>query len=80
VCNTTANQLIKKFISKSEEAHYNLYKIEYKTGRFIVGDRRVFLAEWTLNAYNKLYKEHKDLIIKGFKQVSILLNPNSSED
>jgi hypothetical protein len=38
VCDTTANQLIKKFISESEEAYYDSYEMEYKTGRFTVGD------------------------------------------
>ena len=80
VCDTTANQLIKKFISESEKAHYDLHKIEYKTGKFTVSDRRVLLAEWTLNAYNKLHEKYQDLIVKGFKQVSMLLNPNGSED
>jgi hypothetical protein len=80
VCDTTANQLIKKFISESEEAHYDSHEMEYKTGRFTVGDRRVLLAEWTLDAYNKLHEEHRDLIIKGFEQVGMSLNPDGSED
>jgi hypothetical protein len=45
VCDTTANQLIKKFILESEEAHYDLHEIEYKTGKFTVSDRRVLLIE-----------------------------------
>jgi hypothetical protein len=45
VCNTTANQLIKKFILESEEAYYDLHKIEYKTGKFTVGDQQVLLTE-----------------------------------
>ena len=45
MCDTTVNQLIKKFILESEEAHYDLHEIEYKTSKFTVGDRRVLLIE-----------------------------------
>lgn len=58
VCNIIANQLIKKFISESEEVYYDSHEIEYKTGKFTISDRRVLLTEWTLNTYNKLHKEH----------------------
>jgi hypothetical protein len=54
--------------------------MEYKTGRFTVGDWRVLFVEWTFDAYNKLHEEYKDLIIKGFEQVGMLLNLDSFED
>jgi hypothetical protein len=80
VCDTTANQLIKKFILESEKAHYDSHEIEYKTGKFTISDRRVLFIEWTFNAYTKLHEEHRDLIIKGFEQVGMSLNPNGSKD
>jgi hypothetical protein len=40
----------------------------------------VLLAQWTLEAYNLLYKKYGHLIVKAFEQVGLLLNLDGSED
>jgi hypothetical protein len=74
------NKKIKELISKLEEIHYDLHEAEWRAGKFIVGDRRILLAEWTLEAYNTLHEKYRDSIIKAFQQVGLSLNPDGSED
>ena len=38
------------------------------------------MTQQVVEAWEKLYKEHKDTIIKTFRQVGLSLNPNGSED
>jgi hypothetical protein len=80
VCDGFANKKIKELISELEEIHYDQHEAEWKAGKFTVGDRRVLLAQWTLEAYNALHKKYGHLIVKAFKQVSLSLNPNGSKD
>ena len=80
VCDGFVNRKIKELISEQEEAHYDLHEDQWKAGKFTVGDRRLLLVEWTLNAYNILYEKYRDSIIKAFQQVGLSLNPDGSED
>jgi hypothetical protein len=80
VCDGFANRKIKELISKLEEIHYDQHKEEWRAGKFSVDNRRVLLAHWTLQAYNELYEKWGHLIVKGFKQVRLSLNPDGSED
>jgi hypothetical protein len=80
VCDGFANKKIKELISELEEIHYDKHEAEWRDGKYTVGDRRVLLAEWTLQAYNRLHSEFGHLIIKAFEQVGLSLNPDGSED
>jgi hypothetical protein len=80
VCDGFANKKIKELISKQEEIHYDQYEAEWKASKFTVSDRRVLLAQWTLEAYNLLHEKYGHLIVKAFEQVGLSLNPDGSED
>jgi hypothetical protein len=57
-----------------------LYKDDWKARKFSVGDRRILLTHWVMQAWNTLYKLHKEIIIKAFQQVGLSLNPDGSKD
>jgi hypothetical protein len=38
------------------------------------------MTQWVGKAWERLHLEHKDTIIKTFRNVGLSLNPNSSED
>jgi hypothetical protein len=63
-----------------EEIHYDQHEAEWKAGKFTVGDRRVLLAHWVLEAYNVLHEKYGHLIVKAFEQVGLSLNPDGFED
>lgn len=80
MCDGFANKKIKELISEQEEIHYDQYEAEWKASKFTVSDRRVLLAQWTLEAYNQLHEKYGYLIVKAFEQVGLSLNPDGSED
>jgi hypothetical protein len=80
VCDGFANKKIKELITEREEIHYDQHEDEWRRGKFSVSDRRVLLAHWVLEAYNELHEKYSHLIVKGFEQVGLSLNPNGRDD
>jgi hypothetical protein len=80
VCDGFPNKKMKELISEREEIHYDLHEDEWRAGKYSVGERRVLLVQWTLEAYNELHEKYGHLIVKAFEQVGLSLNPDGSED
>jgi hypothetical protein len=74
------NKLIKKIISDQEAAHYNIYKDEWRTGKFNVSDKRVLVTYWVKFAYDEVHRLYGAEIRKAFRQVGLSLNLDGSED
>jgi hypothetical protein len=67
-----ANKKIKELISEMEEIHYGQHEEKWRSGKFSVSDRRVLLAEWTLNAYNIFHEKYSDNIVKALSRLGCL--------
>jgi len=80
VLDVSVNKIIKQYIEEAEDIHIDQHIEQWKAGKYTVGDRRVLITQWVAEAWEKLHKEHKDTIIKTFRQVGLSLNPNRSED
>jgi Tc5 transposase DNA-binding domain len=80
VLDVSVNKLIKQYIEEEEERWIDENIEQYKAGRYSVGDRRVLMTHWVAHAWEKVHKEHKDTIIRTFRQVGLSLNPDGSED
>jgi hypothetical protein len=71
---------MKDIIRNCEERHYEDQAEEWKNGRFFKPGRRILMTKWVGEAWDILYGDYKDTIIKTFRQTGICLNPDSSED
>ena len=80
VLDISVNKLIKQYIEEEEEKWIDEHMEQYKAGRYSIGDRRILMTHWVTHAWEKVHKEHKDTIIKTFRQVGLSLNPDGSED
>src|SRR6266516_386562 len=80
VLDVSVNKLIKQYIEEEEEKWIEEHMEQYKAGRYSVGDRRILMTHWVTHAWEKVHKEHRDTIIKTFRQVGLSLNPDGSED
>jgi len=80
VLDVSVNKIIKQYIEEFEDLHIDNHIEQWKARRYSVGDRRILMTEWVAKAWEKLHIEHKDTIIKTFRQVGLSLNPDSSED
>ena len=80
VLDVSINKIIKQYIEEAKDLHIDNHIEEWKAGKYTVGDRRVLMTHWVGQAWEKLHIEHKDTIIKTFRQVGLSLNPDGSED
>src|SRR5271155_854134 len=80
VLDVSVNKLNKQYIEEEEEKWIDENMEQYKAGRYSIGDRRILMTHWVTHAWEKVHKEHKDTIIKTFRQVGLSLNPDGSED
>ena len=80
VLDVSVNKIIKLYIEEYEDLYVDEHFDEWKAGKYAVGDRRILLTQWVAKAWERLHIEHKDTIIKTFRNVGLSLNPNGSED
>jgi hypothetical protein len=52
----------------------------YESGKWSVGDCRILMTHWIAHAWERVYKEHKEAIIKCFLNVGLVLPVNGSQD
>ena len=74
------NKLIKAYIEEYEDQWIKEHFNEWEAGKWSVRDRRVLLTKWVAKAFERVYLEHKDVIIAYFKNVGLSLLIDSSED
>ena len=74
------NKLIKAYIEEYEDQWIEEHFDEWEAGKWSVGDRRVLLTEWVAKAFERVHLEYKDAIITYFKNISLSLLVNSSEN
>ena len=76
----SVNKLMKGLIRDQEEDHWEDHLEEWKAGKFSKADRRILITQWVGNAWETLHRDHKDTIIKTFRQTGLSLNPDGSDD
>jgi hypothetical protein len=74
------NKIVKNIIKQCEEDHYDVNPNEYANSKYNPGDRRVLVTHWVAKAWKILHEQHKDTIIKTFRNLGLSLNPDGSED
>ena len=60
---------MKEMISEREKIYYDQNEDQWRAGKFTISNRRVLLAQWTLEAYNELHKKYSYLIVKGLSKL-----------
>ena len=80
VLDISVNKIIKQYLKEYKEAYYDEHIEEQNLGKVTVGDRRVLITHWVGIAWERLHVEHKETIIKTFRQVGLSLAPDGSKD
>jgi hypothetical protein len=80
VLDVLINKLIKAYIEEYEDLWIKENFEVWELGKWSVSDRRVLLTHWVFKAFERVHLEHKDAIIKCFKNVGLSLAVNGSED
>jgi hypothetical protein len=79
VLDVSVNKIIKQYIEEYEDLWVDEHFDEWEAGKYSVGDR-VLITQWVGKAWERLHLEHKETIIKIFRNVGLSLNPNGLED
>ena len=74
------NKLIKQYIEEYEDLWVEQNFELWQSGKWSIGDRRVLMTHWVVQAFERVYVEHKDAIVACFKNVGLSLAVDGSED
>ena len=74
------NKLIKAYIEEYEDIWIKEHFDEWEARKWPVGERRILMTHWVAKAFERVHLEYKDAIITCFKNVSLSLAVDSSED
>ncbi|KAL5325554.1 hypothetical protein ACEPPN_006681 [Leptodophora sp. 'Broadleaf-Isolate-01'] len=80
VLDVAINSLLKAIIKELEEVHIDQNLEKWNNNEYFIQDRRILLTNWVGEAWLRIHSEHKQTIVKTFRNLSLSLNPDSSED
>jgi hypothetical protein len=80
VLNISLNKPLKALVAQAVANYTDKYHKRHTAGDSTVGDWRVLLTKWVVQAWKELHKKHKDTIIETFQRIGLSLNPNGFED
>jgi hypothetical protein len=75
------NKILKDKIAEFYEEYLeSIPDKQLETNKFNIGERRVLVTRWVANAWEWLHREHKQTIVRTFRQLGITLKIDGSED
>jgi hypothetical protein len=75
------NKILKDKVGELYEEYLESIPDEQlEINKFNVGERRVLVTRWVADAWDWLHREHKQTIVRTFRQLGITLKIDGSED
>jgi hypothetical protein len=67
-------------IQELEEIHIDRNLEKWNNNEYSIEERRILLTQWVGEAWEQIHRDHKETIIKAFRNLGLSLNPDGSED
>ena len=74
------NKPFKGLVEEASEQHYYAHTKQWMNGKITASERRVLISQWVGEAWEALYRQHKDTIIYSFRKYGISLPIDGSQN
>jgi hypothetical protein len=71
---------LKALIQELEEIHIDRNLEKWNNNEYSIEERRILLTQWVGEAWEQIHRDHKETIIKTFRNLGLSLNPDGSKD